>query len=64
MNTVKKSYFCKNTKELDRAMNLLVRPEFCLNVSRFFIEMDYSEVIVTCLPTQVAGVEHILKKAV
>lgn len=61
---VEKIYYIANSDELERALEILSIAGFCMTVVREFIEMDYSKVTVTCLETQVSGVEHILAKAV
>lgn len=61
---VEKIYYVANSDDLDRAVKLLSKPYFALCCEREYIEMDYSKITVTCLESEVAGVEHILENII
>ena len=61
---IEKIYFIENSNLLDKAIETLNTPIFCLGVAREFVEMDYSKIIIECLPSQLKDIEKILATCV
>lgn len=58
--TIIKVYYIKNSHELDKVIDIINKPSWCLKVVRELIEMDYSQITVECLPTQICAIEAVL----
>lgn len=58
--TITKVYYIKNSYELDKVIDIISKPSWCLKVVRELIEMDYSQITVECLPTQICAIEAAL----
>ena len=57
---ITKVYYIENSNKLDKVIRNLNKSVLCSKVTRELIEMDYSQITVECLPTQICAIEAAL----